>query len=93
MLPAVTLGIPACKKHINVIVLSIIAIILICVGSGGGCAVLTSTVTGMMTRTSTIPATVGSDERPGLAAVGGGGGGIPCEGGRGVGGGGGPLTR
>ena len=54
---------------------------------GGGCAILressnrTSTVTRMMTRTSTIPVTVCSAERPGLAAVegwayhGGGGGG------------------
>ena len=33
-LPTVTLGILACKMHIRVIVLSILAIILICVGSG-----------------------------------------------------------
>ena len=35
MLPTVTLGIPACKKHISDIVLGIIAIILICVERGG----------------------------------------------------------
>ena len=37
-LPTVTLGIPACKKHISVVVLIIIAIILICVGRGAGVA-------------------------------------------------------
>ena len=35
VLPTVTLGLPACKKHIRVSVLSTIAMILICVGRGG----------------------------------------------------------
>ena len=57
VLPTVTLGIPACKKHIRIIVLSFIAIILICM------------VRAVMP-TRTIPEPVCSDERLGLAAVG-----------------------
>ena len=60
---------------------------------GAGCAILrdsakrTSTVTRMMTRTSAIPVTVCSDEKPGLSAVQGrGGGGGEYHGDGGVGG-------
>ena len=77
------------QEHAIVIFLSIIAIIIIYVGRGDGvCAILresskrTSTVTRMMTRTSTIPVTVCSDERPGLAV--GGGGAYQSRGGWGV---------
>ena len=64
------------KRH----VLSIIGINLIRVGrrelrASARAFQRTSTVTRMMTRTSTIPVTVCSDERPGVAAVGIGGGG------------------
>ena len=75
-------GIPACKKHISIIVHNIIAITLICVGRGRGgrwgegCAIdghkvakiaRESTVTRRMTQMRAIPVTVCSDERPGLA--------------------------
>ena len=92
-------------QHISVIVLSIIAIIRICVGrarlarftatrsgrvreSSQESSTVT-TATRMTTRTSAMPVTVCSDERPGLALL---RRGIPVGGGGGRGGGG-PLTR
>ena len=76
MLPAVTHGIPACKKHSSVIVLSIIAIIFICVWRGWGRGLrdfareFQKNVDSYEDDDATIPVTVCLHERPGLAAVG-----------------------